>query len=538
MADAKAWAEVLTPDLICAGADATLLPAQAISLAECAENDGGWLALPVGVGKTWICELLPAVMQSKVAVLILDATLRDKTFDDRIDLMGTIRLGNPPPSIVSTHDLADQRKDKLLEELAPDLLIIDEADVLSNPDSGAALKITEYVEAHPHVRVVCMSGTPSRSSIMGYWHQLRWCLRDRAPVPRLESEAKVWASAIDHLRGSRTQRTRPGVMGPTIPEARAWFAKRLRETPGVVIMDGDSAAHVPISITVLPVKEDSVLDKHFGTFRLKMMNPAGIPVSDPLSQFRMESQLGSGVFQYWDPLPPKPWVMARRRVARLVRARTGTKIRGRLLATEAQILAAEKDHHDVKAWAKIKDTFIPNVEVEWLSTSVVDFVCEWERKLDSPAIIWCGFTPFAEALEKASGLSYYGPKGMNQAGQVLYKADRTRSLIASWHANKRGFNMQPWCNQGAVQPPQSAKWLEQMFGRSHRMGAKKAVHIYILATSGGTYDGFYTAMAEAKFAKDTISLTQKILRADITCTDPKITSGNKYRWARGVKSST
>jgi len=536
--DAEAWAEALTPDLLCRGAVGRLLPWQGMSLYECAENNGGWLGLPVGIGKTLICELLPTVMQSRSAVLILPSALKDKTYEDRAELLGTWRLANPPPRIITLAELANQNNGTLLEDIQPDLLIIDEADGVANLEAGCALKIDEYIEAHPGARTVCMSGTPGRSSIMNYWHHLKWCLRDRAPVPRLASEAKTWAAAIDHQRGSRTQRVRPGVMGRTIAEARTWFAKRLRETPGVVIVDGDSAAHIPISVTIQPVSEDAEIDKHMTKFRRRMVNPAGIPVSDPLSRFRMESQIGSGVYQYYDPPPPEPWAVARRNLARLVRGRTGRKHKGRLLATEAQILRAEAENPIVLQWQRIKDSFVPNIEVEWLSRSVVHYICDWVAALDEPAIIWSGFTEFAEALEKASGLDYYGPRGMTRNGRPLRRADTGKSMIASWHANKRGFNLQPWCRQGIVQPPQSAKWLEQMFGRSHRTGQDRAIEIYLFATSGGTYDGFYTAIDEAKFAKATVGITQKILRADITCIDPRVTPSNKYRWARGVKSST
>jgi hypothetical protein len=82
-------------------------------------------------------------------------------------------------------------------------------------------------------------------------------------------------------------------------------------------------------------------------------------------------------------------------------------------------------------------------------------------------------------------------------------------------------------------PPTSAKWLEQMFGRSHRSGvAESGVTFTMFATSGGTLDAIDAAVAEAGFAKQSVGPTQKILRASFTRARPKRTERNKFRWAR------
>jgi hypothetical protein len=83
-----------------------------------------------------------------------------------------------------------------------------------------------------------------------------------------------------------------------------------------------------------------------------------------------------------------------------------------------------------------------------------------------------------------------------------------------------------------VHPPQSAKWYEQIFGRSHRSGQDRGVVVDVLGTSGGILDGFETAIGEAGFAKQTIVLTQKLLRAKIIRATPRVTESNRYRWAR------
>jgi hypothetical protein len=53
-----------------------------------------------------------------------------------------------------------------------------------------------FVAARDSVRVCAFTGTPSRKSIMNYWHHLCWCLREGAPVPLSETEATEWGLAL------------------------------------------------------------------------------------------------------------------------------------------------------------------------------------------------------------------------------------------------------------------------------------------------------------------------------------------------------
>ena len=145
--------------------------------------------------------------------------------------------------------------------------------------------------------------------------------------------------------------------------------------------------------------------------------------------------------------------------------------------------------------------------------------------------MWCGSVEFAQKLAKATGLRYFGRKGKSRDGSVLYAAPTGVSMVCSWNANKKGFNLQPWPRQLIVMPPQSAKWIEQIIGRSHRSGQEREVLIDILLTSGGTIDLVETALREARFAKKTTSLTQKVLRAKIRRAEPTKTPQNEFRWA-------
>jgi hypothetical protein len=527
--DAEAWAEALTPSFAVSGSSARLRPWQGFSLAEALDLGGAFLALPVGVGKTLITYLWLA--DAVRPMLVVPASLRDKTWADFAAYRGKWKSPRSPIQIVSREELALEQNKDLLFTRKPDKIAIDEADDFANPDSAAVRRMDRYVwDEDVNVEVMSLSGTPGRTSILNYWHILLWCLRDRAPVPMNEGEAKMWALVLDH-KSRAFQRPSPGPLGRNRSEALDWYSKRLQETPGVVIIDGDSC-DAPITIRTRPAREDPVLDEHFKNFLVEQENPGGIQVSDPLSRWLLDGQLGCGLYSRYVHPPPEPWRVARRAVAKLVRdAIVATTRSGHPLDTEGQVLRRYAGHPVVAEWLAVKDTFVPETESVWLTTSAVQSAIDWLGEDKAPGVVWCGSVEYALALSRASRLHYYARQGKSAAGVGLHAAPVGRNLIASWAANKKGFNLQAWPRQLLVMPPPSAKWLEQIFGRSHRSGQNNHVKIDILLTSGGTRDAFEAAVGEALFNRGTIGLTQKILRANIEHTEPRLTASNKFRWA-------
>lgn len=529
--DAQAWATELTPRLALT-ADAILRPWQALALAEIVANDGAWLALPVGVGKTLLSWLAPTVLASKRALLVVPGSLVAKTYSDFAALSSQWR--RPPSAIrVETREkLSTEGGAETLDAYRPDLIVIDEADDLANSRSAATKRIDRYVVAHDEVRVVAMTGTPARKSIMAYWHLLCWCLRDRAPVPMREDEARLWALALDEHGG---QPAAPGPLGRTRKAAREWYRTRITQTPGVVVIDEDSC-DAPLTVRLRLAREDEKLDAAFARFLIEQETPGGIPVSDPLSRWLLDAQLGLGLYTQWCPPPPESWRQARRTVARFVRDTIDATARSaKPLDTEAQVLRRYPDAPQVGAWLAEKPGFEGTTECVWLSRSTLDSCLDWLREIRAegvPGIVWCGSVDFGRALAGEAGLAYYGQRGRTDGGDELHTAPVGASLVSSWGANKKGFNLQAWPRQLIAMPPQSAKWLEQIFGRSHRSGQREHVIVDVLATSGGTLDAFETAIAEARMVRDTLSLTQKILRADIVRAKPPKTATNEFRWAR------
>jgi hypothetical protein len=518
---------------------AQLRPEQGIALIEALHCGGAFLGLPVGFGKTLISYCAALVFEAKRPILVLPASLRDKTWADFGAYAGVWRPLAHPFRLVSREELALAKNASLLQEHAPDLVVVYESDDHSHAQRGAPARLIRFKRKHPDVPFVCMTATPERLSIQDFAHLLWLALGPGAPVPSHEAELDLWAQVID-LKTRDPRRPDPGPLGATRGAAVEWFSRRLRETPGVILVDGDSC-DAPLTIRWRFADEDPKLDAHFKEFAKREKNPRGIVVSDPLSRLTLENQMGCGLCSYYDPEPPEEWREARRAFAKFVRDHVAWSRRSRNpLDTEWQIVQHYPEANAVCTWLSTRGMFEPakHTRFEWLSTSAVKSAAAWVAESAKPGIVWCGSVEFARALSRLTGLHYYGSLGRCASGGGLHEAPRDRSIIVSWQANKRGHNLQPWTRQLVCMPPQSARYLEQMFGRSHRSGQDEHVVIDILITCGATIDAFESAVSEAKFARDVTTLTQKILRAEIVRGKPPKTATNTYRWASRSMSGT
>lgn len=513
---------------------------QAWLLEEASTSDTGIVGfLPVGTGKTLAAELLPVVCEVERSVLVIPAALKEKTFYDRRELRKQWKLAAPPPRIITREEFSREAAAGLLEELRPELLINDEADEGANFDASVTQRQHRYIKARRAAGKRCLAapltGTPGRKSILDYWHLLYWGLgEDGMPVPNNRADAELWALALDDGKARQGWRPKPGALGATLNEARAWYAARLRETRGVIIVDQDSAGKIPLTIKMVRAPDCPEIEAAFEQLAREEESPGGEVVTNPLSLQRLKNQLGCGFYRYFDPPPPVEWADARRASAKLVRARIhATRHAFKPLDTEAQVFNAHPDHPAVVEWLERKPEYDPDehAQIEWLSDVTLTWAEQWLADAQEPSVLWGGSTDFLAELAERTRLPYYGPKGreVRSKREIVYAdpAGRDQCFIASWHANKRGLNLQAWRQQAIVWPPQSAKILEQVFGRPHRQRQTKPVTFTILCTSGETIDSMHKALSEAGFLRDTASSTQKILRAKLVWPRGK---RDGYRW--------
>lgn len=540
--EATAWAAAFTAEFRHEWSAAELRPWQGYGLHEVLSAPPGrgvFFGLPVGFGKTLLMALGTRLLRPERTAYIVPASLEKKTQDDFAALRANWDLGSDPYRVFTRELLGQPQSQGLLDDYAPTVLHIDEIDEFSNARSSAVRRIDRYVVANEHVRVFGYTGTITRNSIMGYWHLLCWCLREGAPVYLEHSEAAMLAEALDENR-SGMRRPLPGPWGVDRKSAMAFYRQRLVETPGVLNIDGDSC-NAPLIVRERLAREDPVLDEHYAIFLETGEVPGGTVTTEPLSQMRqkgplsrwqIDGALGLGIVRRYVKPPPEAWLEARRASARFVRAMIERSTRSsKPLDSEAQVYARYPDHPIVREWLAIRGEFDVKTEALWLTDSTIKSVIDWLGESPEPGIVWCGSVDFANALAEATGLRYYARRGRCADGAYLGDAPTGESVIASWNANKKGFNLQSWTRALLVMPPQSAKWLEQIIGRIHRSMQENAVTIDILLTSGGTIDLVRAAIAEARFAKETTGLTQKIRRAKVRHAKPLITPSNECRWA-------
>lgn len=545
---AEALAAKLTPKY-CTG-DASLTKWQALAIHECAlTGTGATLGYPVGTGKTLVFELAPIECKAERPLLLLPSpALADKTYVERAGyLEAGFRLRDEPIPILTKKQLGVESYADILERMQPDFIGIDECDEWADVGSAASLRLGRYItkrrEAGLPLWVLAASGSLVRKSMLDIWHILGWTLDGNSPFPLDGREAERWAHCVDlqprGARGGSFARPLPGVLGATREIALEWISTRLLETPGVITLDEDSAAGIPLTIRQRLPRECELIDGAFEAFLRTGATPSGLLCGDPLSRFRKDAEIGCGIDLYWDPQPPPEWREAFNACARYTLAviQRGTRVKGKYLDSEGQVIRAFPEHPVVREWVEIKPTFKPNTRCKWISSTVLESCIDWldELELDGErGVIWTGSTDFMHALKDLTQLPAYGPGGKEiHTGSALTSADPSEHMISSWHANMKGFNLQAWPRMLVVFPPPSAKWLEQLLGRSHRMHQRKPVIVDVMMTSGATFNWFESSLdEESGFGKALVKMTQKYRRADIVRVDPPRTTTNDARWTR------
>lgn len=553
----QALSAELSPKLRRPGSSATLLWEQAILLHEFAQVRGAIAWMPVGIGKTLPGELAPMVagMNGHTWALIVPSrTLQDKAHHDRRELRKDWILPDPAPVTITIQALSRESNADWFERVKPRVIVIDESNKSANASSAFIRRLTRYLMACEaegiEVLVLCMSGTPAGDSIFSFWHHFVLALGELAPVPLDQREAERWDSVIAEAgvmaRGGpgarRARPCQPGVLGATTAEARAWFAQRVHDTPGIVRIDRDSAEGVPLVVRQAYARDDDAISDAFATFAKYGQLPGGAElITDPLSRYRIDAQLGTGFYlRFRDPQPPEYWREARKVAAAFVRrAIEQSTHTPDPFDTEAQAYRRFSDEPELADWLAVKDDYTPVTEPYWLSTATIEHCLEWLRASDEPSIVWCGSEEFLRAMRTASGLKAYGPGGREivNRDQSILMAPRDQHMIASWHACREGLNLQPWGRMLVTHPPQKPDPNEQLIGRPHRRGRTEPVEVTYLMGSGGTCDTFERMFARSRWARE-IALTQKILRAQVVREKPPArTARNAYRWARGTRQA-
>lgn len=506
----------------------SLFPIQGLALYEMAEMGGLFGPIDVGGGKGLVSWLSPIVMESKSCVLLIPASLIQKTWAERQELSKHWYL----PSnleLISYESLSLVQNVEKLNFRRPDLIVGDEAQYISNHRSGRGRRVSRYMSENPDTRCVFLSGTMMKKSITDFGRMARWALKDKAPVPRTDEELKAWSECLDEGVNPLARR-RPGALMSLLgtrpsgtdssEDARKIFQVRLLETPGVVASFSDSGVGCSILVNALEYVPSSVTEGHFKHVRKLWETPDEWTFMQAIELRMYLRQLSLGFHGVWDPRPPPEWLNARKAWAAFGRE---TLAHSRTLDTPLAVANAIDcgdldDNGVLEAWRKVEKTFTIQPKPIWHDETALNVAADWGRK--NKGIIWVEHRFFGHRLAKMLGCSYYGPGGLDERGASIKDAQPGKPLLASVSACKQGFNLQMFSANLITSCPSGSSTLEQLIGRTHRTGQQAdMVSVEIMLGCAEQLQAFDKAVEAAKATEDTLGHRQKILLADITMPD-------------------
>ena len=511
-----------------------LRPIQALALAEARRANGLFAPIGVGAGKSDIALLLPKVMKSKVAVLLVPANLREKVFrQDYPTLVTQYRLPRLAKAKVlaldaecvlhvhSYNELSSPLKHDLLDQLAPDLIICDEAHALRHPSAARTRRFLQYFKAHPETRLCVLSGTMTSKSIKDYAHLALLSLRDNTPVPTKYTILEEWAAALDSAPvpappGALVRLCEPG------EQAREGFRRRVVETPGVIATT-DGSLGTSLVLSARPLHATQVIREALRVMRETWTTPdEGEAFDEILTLHRYLRQLAAGFYYRW--IWPKGesaqvranWTEARkawnREVANFLTYRAQKGIDSPMLYAKA-CAEGRLSSMNYERWAAVRNTAKPEVEAVWLDEYLVDDAVSWGNQ--APGIVWYEHASLGAAISRKGGFPLFGP-----GAEGILKERGTRTIVASIKAHGTGKNLQGFNRNLVTTSPTSGTVWEQLLGRTHRPGQEAdEVTVDVYRHTLEMRSAVNKALRDADYQQTTTGNRQKLLSATYTFRD-------------------
>ena len=517
--------QVKTPD-----GEMRLRPLQNKALAHCVDAQGGVLLLGCGVGKTLISFLLPAVMKAKTPLLLVPASLVEKTKAEFFSYEKHFNI--TLPEVFSYERLSRRSAQQYLTKLKPDLIIADEAHHLKSMDSTRTGRLGKYLVNHPKCAFVVMSGTLFSKTLADFAHLSDWALEEGSPVPNNHRDVECF----DAVLTGEANHFQHADFAPLLKwgdSPRDAVFKRLAATKGVVLTTEDA---VGSSLQILTMKlsvpadlQKAINDCFESGVMSGVLEGLGIDFDeeavnasqhlwDDVDQFALRGlgQMLSGCLYYWewpDHTPDEEWLSARKEWRRAVRIIREMDLEGfdspHIIETEWSHLPFDIQEAFDKAyreWQLVKHRAEPPRHELWVSDYLILGIKEWFEKQTEPSIIWVESVALGERLKDELGIPYHGG-----GTEIPLHA---HNCIASIDSHGTGKNLQAWSNclvAAAMADP--ARW-EQLIARTHRTGQTADVVKWYIFNHSIFGSAFGKARKQAKVISEVSGQAQRLTYAD------------------------
>lgn len=481
-----------------------LFPIQSAALADIAACNGLVGAITVGGGKALISLLAPVALRARRPLLIVPAELKTQTIEHVIPAMREHWILHPYLEVVSYEWISTVRGADFLEKYAPDVIICDESHRLKSKKSARTRRFFRYFESHPDTKLVLLSGTITKNSLLDYYHLSALALGIGSPVPRYYREAEAWDLAISPKRDNGYYETvSPGPLGDS---PREWLRDRLATCPGFVVSVGiDCPASIYIERLMWDFPEINRALKHLlDTWE----GPDGWEYWDQLSLYQAAHQIAQGFYYRLTEEPPAEWLEARREYVRAVR----TYLRYHKNIDSERQYRDSVESPEKTRWLAVRGAFEPKTETHWYSRALLQAIAHFGRRV-APTIIWTSHRATGQALAEM-GMPFY------DAGDSSILDERgARSIVASMRSHGTGKNLQAFNRNVILDCPASGETWEQLIGRTHRAGQQSdEIWCHVLQHHEILTTAWERAREEAAYQQETLG-KRRLLQATVIKTE-------------------
>ena len=516
---------------LCISGERSLWPHQAACL-QALQEEGGCIGLiGVGQGKTLIAALAATVLgiSPEQALLLLPAGLESEFYRQAKDHHPHFRL--TIPRILRYSILSRPSGVQLLEDMQPELIILDEAHRIANLDSARGRRLLYYLCKHPNTQLLVMSGTLIRKSIKDLQVFCKYALGHRSPLPLTYGDTESWAAVLDQTKGGRfpqkedfprlepvawwyAQRCKmdpPAGQGFAAKQSymRKAFHERLTTAPGVVATT-ETSCDASIYFQRRRPALSPVMKKALKSLEDTWELPDGTELCEALEMDRARRQLSLGYYYKWD-WPngvDQEWMDKRKAWHKELRGWLKKKMPGVDSPKMVEDFVRYRQWGKTQVldeWMQVKARWFPHppVKTVWLDGEWFDETILRISLTDDP-IVWYSSRAECERLRSLELLEVVKP------GQDVRRGRRPVALSIKSHGT--GLNLQEWTHNVVLSPPSAGDTWEQLVGRTHRPGQEAdEVWFEVFVHTPYLNSAWSGAKEGARFLFETTGGAQKLL---------------------------